>query len=69
MHLTFYLTLNLSENIPIQIGADTYQTGQWDDDYNRTYAFNGEIYASRVYNRPLTEQEVLYNYNATVNNK
>lgn len=60
---------SLPENIPIQIGADTYKTGQWDDDYNRTYAFNGEIYASRVYNRTLTEQEVLYNYNITVNNK
>lgn len=31
--------------------------------------FFGEIYASRVYNRPLTENEVKYNYDMTVNNK
>ena len=28
-----------------------------------------EKYMQRVYNTPLTEQEVLYNYNTTVNNK
>ena len=57
-------------NTPIQIGSDIYQTyGDDEEGYNRKYPFYGEIYASRVYNRPLTEQEVLYNYNATVNNK
>ena len=60
--------INTPENTPIQIGSDIYQTYGDKDGYNRKYPFYGEIYASRVYNRPLTEQEVLYNYNATVNN-
>lgn len=45
----------------IQIGSDIYASNGGD---NR-YPFNGEIYAARVYNRPLTETEVQYNYNVT----
>lgn len=56
------------ENTPIQIGSDIYETYGNDPESNRKYPFYGEIYASRVYNRPLTEKEVEYNYNMTVNN-
>ena len=61
--------INTPPNTPIQIGSDIYETYKPEGDTkNRKYPFNGEIYASRVYNRPLAEQEVLYNYNTTVNN-
>lgn len=60
--------LNTPVNTPIQIGSDIYQTYGEDETKNRKYPFYGEIYASRVYNRPLTEKEVEYNYNMTVNN-
>jgi len=60
---------NITEaaNTSIQIGSDIYKTHLGESQDNR-YPFNGEIYAARVYNRPLTEQEVKYNYNNTVNN-
>ena len=48
----------------IQIGSDIHESfvkGQ-------SYPFNGEIYLSRVYNRPLTAQEVQLNYNTVVEN-
>ena len=62
--------INTPPNTPIQIGSDIYETYNPEGDTeNRKYPLNGEIYASRVYNRPLTEQEVLYNYNATTNNR
>ena len=62
--------VNTPPNTPIQIGSDIYETYNPEGDTeNRKYPLNGEIYASRVYNRPLTEQEVLYNYNTTLNNK
>ena len=65
--------VNTPPNTPIQIGSDIYESfndnHEEDNKVNRKYPFNGEIYASRVYNRPLTEQEVLYNYNTTVNNR
>ena len=64
--------INTPANTPIQIGSDIYESyngNHEEDNNNRKYPFYGEIYASRVYNRPLTEQEVLYNYNATVNNR
>ncbi len=51
----------------IQIGSDIHKTHLGESQDNR-YPFNGEIYATRVYNRPLTEQEIKYNYNNTVNN-
>ena len=61
--------INTPTNTPIQICSDIYETYKPEGDTkNRKYPFNGEIYASRVYNRPLAEQEVLYNYNTTVNN-
>ena len=61
--------INIPPNTPIQIGSDIYETYKPEGDTkNRKYPFNGEIYVSRVYNRPLAEQEVLYNYNTTVNN-
>ena len=61
--------INTPPNTPIQIGSDIYETYKPEGDTkNRKYPFNGEIYVSRVYNRPLAEQEVLYNYNTTVNN-
>ena len=61
--------VNTPENTPIQIGSDIYQTyNPAGDTSNRKYPFYGEIYASRVYNRPLTESEVKYNYEMTVNN-
>ena len=64
--------VNMPSNTPIQIGSDIYQTYTEIEDEehkgNRKYPFYGEIYASRVYNRPLTEKEVEYNYNMTVNN-
>lgn len=56
--------ISLPANTPIQIGSDVYGTY-----LDRKYPFYGEIYASRVYNRPLTENEVEYNYNTTVKNK
>lgn len=55
--------VNVQKDTNIQIGSDIYRTNGKD---NR-YPFNGEIYAARVYNRPLTKQEVEYNYNATIN--
>lgn len=55
--------VNVQKDTNIQIGSDIYRTNGED---NR-YPFNGEIYAARVYNRPLTKQEVEYNYNATIN--
>ena len=61
--------VNTPADTPIQIGSDIYQTYDGEEEYNSKYPFNGEIYASRVYNRPLTEQEVLYNYNTTTNNR
>ena len=60
--------VNTPPNTPIQIGSDIYETAGNIQGYNSKYPFYGEIYASRVYNRPLTEQEVEYNYNMTVNN-
>ena len=64
--------INTPPNTTIQIGSDIHQTYTEEDDDkikgNRKYPFYGEIYASRVYNRPLTEKEVEYNYNMTVNN-
>ena len=62
--------VNTPANTPIQIGSDIYETyiGEEEEGYNRKYPFYGEIYASRVYNRPLTEKEVEYNYNMTVDN-
>ena len=62
--------VNTPADTPIQIGSDIYETynSEEGDTANRKYPFYGEIYASRVYNRPLTEQEVEYNYNTTVNN-
>lgn len=47
----------------IQIGSDIHKTNF----ENNNYPLNGEIYAARIYNRALTEQEVKYNYDATVN--
>ena len=62
--------IDTSENTPIQIGSDIYQTYKPEGDTsNRKYPFYGEIYASRVYNRPLTESEVKYNYETTVENR
>lgn len=65
--------ISTQENTPIQIGSDIYETFYEDEEQeqvdNRKYPFFGEIYASRVYNRPLTEMEVKYNYDMTVNNK
>ncbi len=62
--------VNTPENTPIQIGSDIYQTYKPEGDTsNRKYPFYGEIYASRVYNRPLTESEVKYNYETTVENR
>ena len=44
----------------IQIGSDIHAyAGQ-----NSTYPFNGEIYATRVYNRPLSATEIKQNYDA-----
>ena len=62
--------LNTPADTPIQIGSDIYETynSEEGDTANRKYPFYGYIYASRVYNRPLTEKEVEYNYNMTVNN-
>ncbi len=60
--------INTPENTPIQIGSDIYATVGEGSGSNNKYPFYGEIYASRVYNRPLTEKEVEYNYNMTVNN-
>lgn len=60
--------VNTSEDTPIQIGSDIYETYGNDVVNNRKYPFYGEIYASRVYNRPLTQEEVEYNYNTTINN-
>ncbi len=62
--------INTPSNTPIQIGSDIYETYKDEEHENRNYKypFHGEIYASRVYNRPLTEKEVEYNYNMTVNN-
>ena len=60
--------INTPENTPIQIGSDIYETYKEEGTINRKYPFYGEIYASRVYNRPLTESEVEYNYEMTVNN-
>lgn len=57
--------IKIQNDANIQIGSDIHKTCLGAD--NR-YPFNGEIYATRVYNRPLTEQEVKYNYNNTVNN-
>ena len=65
--------ISTQENTPIQIGSDIYETFYENEEQeqvdNRKYPFFGEIYASRVYNRPLTEMEVKYNYDMTVNNK
>ena len=62
--------INTPENTSIQIGSDIYETYKPEgDSSNRKYPFYGEIYASRVYNRPLTESEVKYNYEATAKNK
>ena len=60
--------INTPENTSIQIGSDIYETYKEDDEHNWKYPFYGEIYASRIYNRPLTESEVKYNYEMTVNN-
>ena len=61
--------LDTPENTPIQIGSDIEETANSGGDaLNRKYPFYGEIYASRVYNRPLTEQEVKYNYDMTTKN-
>ena len=60
--------INTPENTPIQIGSDIYETYKEEGTINRKYPFYGEIYASRVYNRPLTQSEVKYNYEMTVNN-
>ena len=60
--------LNAPQNTPIQIGSDVYQTIGNVNGVNRKYSFYGEIYASRVYNRPLTEKEVEYNYEMTTKN-
>ena len=55
--------IKVQDKTNIQIGSDIYETlGA-----GYKYPFNGEIYAARVYNRPLTEQEVKYNFNATSN--
>lgn len=61
--------LNIPENTPIQIGSDIYTTVGEENGSNNKYPFFGEIYALRLYNRPLTESEVKYNYEITVNNK
>ena len=53
--------VKVQEETNIQIGSDIHETMA----EGRNYPFNGEIYAARVYNRPLTEQEVKYNYDAT----
>ena len=61
--------VNTPADTPIQIGSDIYETYNPEGDTgNRKYPFYGEIYASRVYNRPLTEQEVKYNYDTTTQN-
>ena len=61
--------INTPQDTPIQIGSDIYETiNPSTDKENYKYPFYGDIYASRVYNRPLTEKEVEYNYNMTVNN-
>ena len=62
--------VNTPSNTPIQIGSDIYETYKDEEHENRNYKypFYGEIYASRVYNRPLTEKEVEYNYDMTINN-
>ncbi len=59
--------IKIQNDANIQIGSDIHKTYLGENQDNR-YPFNGEIYATRVYNRPLTEQEVKYNYNNTVNN-
>lgn len=58
--------VKIQNDMNIQIGSDIYVTNEIDEEDNR-YPFNGEIYAARIYNRALTEQEVKYNYDATVN--
>ena len=60
--------VNIPANTPIQIGSDIYETYNPGGSHNYKYPFFGEIYASRVYNRPLTQEEVEYNYNTTINN-
>ena len=55
--------LEIQEDTNIQIGSDVHETLSGGD--NR-YPLNGEIYAARIYNRALTEQEVEYNYKATL---
>ena len=60
--------INTPEDTPIQIGSDIYATVSGESGSNNKYPFYGEIYASRVYNRPLTEQEVKYNYDTTTQN-
>ena len=60
--------INTPEDTPIQIGSDIYATVSEESGSNNKYPFYGEIYASRVYNRPLTEQEVKYNYEKTTQN-
>ncbi len=59
--------IKIQNDANIQIGSDIHKTYLGESEDNR-YPFNGEVYAARVYNRPLTEQEVKYNYNNTVNN-
>lgn len=56
--------VKIQKDTNIQIGSDIHKTIDNGGDYR--YPFNGEIYAARVYNRPLTSQEVEYNYKATV---
>lgn len=56
--------MSTSTNTGIQIGCDIYKTYGEDSD-DRKYSFFGDIYTSRVYNRPLTEEEVKYNYNVS----
>ena len=57
--------MDVSENTGIQIGSDIYQSYGEDSAHDRKYSFFGDIYTSRVYNRPLTEEEVKYNYNVS----
>lgn len=60
--------VSVQNDTNIQIGSDVHKSYGGESNDNR-YPFNGEIYATRIYNRPLTEQEVKYNYDITVNNQ
>ena len=52
----------MNQNITLML---EYQILEYlsEDSVGLSYYFNGEIYSIRVYNRALTEDEILHNYN------